>query len=193
MLSDILKLIVLFFVIFDPFMSFAVFYSSTRNMEREERNRTATMSILMAATISFFVLLFGEKILMLFNTNIADFKVAGGIVLGVLGVKMALGQSLTDSDKSENKSGRAVAAIIGSPLLTGPAAITAIIMSVGDYGMILTAVAIVFVLSLTALLFYQSTIVNRFIGKTVIQVFSTVLGLITLSWGVMLIKQGFGI
>ncbi len=193
MLGHLLKLIVLFFVIFDPFMSFAVFYSSTRDMEREERRRTATMAILVASTISVSVLLFGERILELFNTDIDDFKVAGGIVLGVLGVKMALGQPITDSDSSENRSGRAIAAIIGSPLLTGPAAITAIIVSVDDFGMILTAIAIGIVLTFTALLFYQATLVNRFLGKTLIQVLSTILGLITLSWGVMLIKQGFGI
>ncbi len=193
MLGHLLKLIVLFFVIFDPFMSFAVFYSSTRDMEREERRRTATMAILVASTISVSVLLFGERILELFSTDIDDFKVAGGIVLGVLGVKMALGQPITDSDSSENRSGRAIAAIIGSPLLTGPAAITAIIVSVDDFGMILTAIAIGIVLTFTALLFYQATLVNRFLGKTLIQVLSTILGLITLSWGVMLIKQGFGI
>ncbi len=190
MVADLLKLTVLFFVIIDPFMSYAVFFTTTRGMEEPEKKKIAGTAVLIAAAVSFLVLLLGDKLLEAFSTDLADFKVAGGIILGILGIKMTLGQPITEPHQFENKSARAIAAIIGSPLLTGPAAITAIIVSVEDCGMWVTGLALTIVLLFTAVLLYQATRIDKLIGKSVIQVVSTVLGLITLSWGVMFVRGG---
>jgi multiple antibiotic resistance protein len=186
------QLIVLFFVIFDPFMSFAVFSALTVHMTRRERRRTAALGIVVAALLSYAVLLFGEHLLTLFSTNLNDLKIAGGIILGLLGIKMTLGQPITEGQEANGKSGRAVATIIGSPLLTGPAAITAIMITVHDYGRPVTALAVGIVLVFTGLLLAQATLVNKVVGKTPIQVMSTILGLITVSWAVTFVRQGLG-
>ena len=103
---------------------------------------------------------------------------------------MVLGYSLTNIDQLKNNSGWAVASIIGTPLLTGPAAITSIILSAHDYGKAVTGSAIGVVLLGTAVLFYNVDRVSKVLGKILIQVISTILGLITLSWGVKYILQG---
>jgi multiple antibiotic resistance protein len=192
MFSTTIKLIILFFVIFDPLMSLAVFVSATKGMNTPDKRRTAIHGVLVAFAISFAVLLLGQKLLALFSTNLDDLRVGGGIVLGLLGIRMALGQSVTESAATEETSSRAVAAIIGSPLLTGPAAITAIIISAQDHGMIPSGIAIFFVLLVTTFVFLQATRIERIIGKTVIQVFSTILGLISLSWAISFIRDGLG-
>lgn len=63
---------------------------------------------------------------------------------------MAHGQPAAENAESDNKSARAIAAIIGTPLLTGPAAI----ITSKDYGIINTALAITNVLIFTGILFY---------------------------------------
>ncbi|MBN1426035.1 MarC family protein [Candidatus Fermentibacteria bacterium] len=193
MFNHLAQIVILFFVIFDPFMSFAVFSTVTQHMTRKERTRTAVLGIVVAALISYAVLLFGERLLVLFNTNLNDLKIAGGIILGLLGIKMTLGQPITEGGEGNEKSARAIAAIIGSPLLTGPAAITAIIITVHDYGRPVTALAVGLVLVFTGVLLVQATLVNRVVGKTPIQVISTILGLITVSWSVTFIRQGLGV
>jgi multiple antibiotic resistance protein len=190
MFATIVKLVVLFFVIFDPLMSFAVFFTATEHMKKKERGRTAMQAIMVAAVLSFAVLIFGESLLEAFNTNLSDLKVAGGIILGILGVKMALGQSITEDKGMENKSAQAIGSIIGTPLLTGPAAITAIIISTHDYGAPVTGLSIGIVLVMTAVLFSMASAINRLVGKTAIQVMSTILGVITLAWGVMFVREG---
>ncbi|MCU0613355.1 MAG: MarC family protein [Candidatus Eisenbacteria bacterium] len=190
MFDHLAQLIVLFFVIFDPLMSFAVFSALTVHLTKRERRRTAILGIVVAAFVSYAVLLFGERLLVLFNTNLNDLKIAGGVILGLLGIKMTLGQPITEGGEGNGKSGRAIAAIIGSPLLTGPAAITAIIITVHDYGRPVTALSVGIVLVFTGLLLAQATLVNRVVGKTPIQVISTILGLITVSWAVTFIRQG---
>jgi small neutral amino acid transporter SnatA (MarC family) len=86
----------------------------------------------------------------------------------------------------------AVAAIIATPLLTGPAAITAIIAAVHDYNIYVTAAAITIVLLITAAMFSLPTKVINRIGKTPIQFASVIMGMITLAWGVRFIKDGLG-
>ena len=193
MFKELLQLVVLLTVIFDPPASFVVFFSATKDMISIEKKRIAALSIFIAALISFIVLFAGPKVLVLFNTSIENFKVAGGIILGILGIKMALGHSLTNVEKMKPDSARAIAAIIGTPLLTGPAAITAILISRNDYGLFLTGLAIFIVLLCIGILFYQASRIHRFVGKTAIQVISTIFGLVTLAWGVMFIRTGLGI
>ncbi len=188
-MQTLLQLVILFFVIFDPLASLIVFIAASSGMSLKERRLTATLAVLVAATLSLLVLLLGQNLLSLFSTTIDEFRIAGGIILGILGVKMALGLPLTHLEDAKNNSGRAIASVIGTPLLTGPAAITAIIIAVNDYGRIRTGAAIAIVLGITALIFCYSHFVNK-LGKTTIQVMSTTLGLVTLAWGVKLVANG---
>ncbi|OGF63529.1 MAG: hypothetical protein A2Y62_16435 [Candidatus Fischerbacteria bacterium RBG_13_37_8] len=167
-----------------------MFFTTTKHLDNKQRIKIATLAILVACIISYTFLFFGLEFLKLFSTSIEDFKVAGGIILGILGIKMVLGQPITETGEGNNKSARAIAAIIGSPLLTGPAAITSIIITSKEYGIVNTAAAITIVLVLTGILFYQASRVIKLLGTTAIQVISTMLGLITLSWGVMFIRSG---
>jgi multiple antibiotic resistance protein len=192
-MNHLFQLIILFLVIFDPLASFSVFFIATKEMETKERNYTAFLSVIVASAISLAFLLFGQNILVLFDTNINDFKVASGVILGILGIKMVLGESIPNAESIKNNSSRAIASIIGTPLLTGPAAITAIIVSEHDYGILVTGTAIFIVLFLTIILFLLSSKIYKVIGVTTIQVISTILGLITISWGVKFIKTGLGL
>lgn len=190
MFENLIQLVILFLVIFDPLLSLMVFLSASKKMIPKERRTNAILAVLVAFVLSFSIVLIGGYLLVLFNTTLGEFKIAGGIILIVLGIKMALGIPLADQKILKSSSGRAIAAIIGTPLLTGPAAMTAIIVSVNDYGYLLTVTSITIVLGLTALIFLQAEKINRIIGKTMTQVLSTIFGLITLSWGIKLIKEG---
>ncbi|MBI2134371.1 MarC family protein [Candidatus Woesearchaeota archaeon] len=192
-LQAIIQLVILFFVIFDPFVSLAVFVIATKNMGNKERNLVAALAVIVAAIISLVVLALGNSFLMLLSTSLEDFRVAGGIILGLLGIKMVWGQSLVNDATIKGSSGRAIAAIIATPLLTGPAAITAIIISVNDHGHAITGAAVGFVLGISALMFYQATNIQKALGNTTLQVISTILGLITIAWGVKFIRLGLGI
>lgn len=190
---EFLQLLILFFVIFDPLLSMTVYVAATRKLEPLYKKKVAIYAILVAGSLSLLFLLFGNSLLTLFNTNLHDFRIAGGIVLGLLGIKMTLGQGEKETEKAESNSAMGIASIIGTPLLTGPAAITAIIVSSADYGKITTGLALAIILALTLIIFLLSEKLTRVLGKTGIHIMSTILGLITLSWGVMFIKAGLGI
>ncbi|MFA6073239.1 MAG: MarC family protein [Candidatus Woesearchaeota archaeon] len=192
-MDGLIQLIVLFFVIFDPLASAMVFVSATRNMKSKDMVKVGIYATLVAMSVSAIFLLFGNTFLTLFNTDMNDIKIAGGILLGILGVKMALGYNIVeDETKSGNSSNMAVASLIGTPLLTGPAAITTILITTHDYGMLSTGIAIFAVLLFAGLIFFILSKFAHKIKQTPIQVISTILGLITLAWGINFIRTGLG-
>ncbi len=190
-LAELGQLVVLFFVIIDPITSFAVFFVLTSDKTEAERMRTATLAVTVAAGLAYTVLLLGSFLLDMFSTSIEDLRVAGGIILLILGIQMALGMSYTGSEGGGNhKSIQAIASIVATPFLSGPATITAIIISESDFGLLLTGLAVTIVLVFTAVLFVLSAKLNRFIHRTPVQIMSTVLGVITIAWGVNYIRTG---
>jgi multiple antibiotic resistance protein len=192
MITKLITLLILFFVIIDPLASFAVFFVNTKNYKNPVKIKIALMAVAIAAALSFLVLFFGQNLLELFSTDINSFKIAGGIILVILGINMSLGRSIVDMEKSKADSVHAIASILATPLLTGPATITAIIISSADYGKLLTGIAIGIILLLTGFLLYLSVVFHNLTlkAKTAIQLTSTILGLITLAWGVNYILSG---
>ncbi|HLC95942.1 MAG TPA: MarC family protein [Candidatus Nanoarchaeia archaeon] len=186
----LVQLTILFFVLFDPPLSLVVFVAGTEHMVWAEKRKAAILAVLIAGLVSFSALIWGQQLLGLFNTNINNFKVAGGIILTILGIKMALGYPILPIDGSKKeRSAQAIAALIGTPLLTGPAVITSSIVLRYEYGFVLTATAILIVLAATALMFLQADRVHAFLGKGVTRVISTFLGLITISWGIGFLRD----
>lgn len=194
MFTKLFQLIILFLVIFDPLASLAVFFTATKEMDDRTRAKTALVAIFVAALISYTFLLFGQNVIIFFGSTMTDFKIASGVILGILGIEMVLGISGSSQEKPQQASSQAIAALIATPLLTGPAAITTIIITVSDpeFGLILTGTAITIVLLVTAFIFIISSKMHRVINATLTKVLTTILGLITISWGVKFIRQGLG-
>lgn len=196
-MHELIQLIVLFFVIFDPLLSGMVFISATKSMDYKNRVKIGIYATLVAMLISAIFLIFGNSFLSLFSTNINDIKIAGGILLAILGLKMSLGYELTsDNDKKDKNSTTSshigIASLIGTPLLTGPAAITTIIISTTDYGILKTGLAVFIVLLIAGIIFMLLSKFPEKISPIPLQVTSTILGLITLAWGIDFIRTGLG-
>ncbi|MFH1315939.1 MAG: MarC family protein [Candidatus Woesearchaeota archaeon] len=192
MIEQLIQLIILFFVIIDPMLSFAIFMANTKGLSEREKKKTALLAVALAAIISYSFLFIGERILIIFNTSLDNFRIAGGIILGILGTRMALGHTILELEDIKKSSGKAIAAIIATPLLSGPACITAIIISSHDYGRLATGLAVGIVLAISGILLVLSTWSEKYINKTAIKVTTTIMGLITLAWGVNFIRIGLG-
>ena len=196
MLEQIISLIILFAVIIDPPLSFAFFITSTKHMSNKEKIKVASYAMVIALLICFTFLFGGELILRIFSISLNELRIAGGIILGILGIKMALGLTVSkniDEFKSK-KEHSGIASIIATPLISGPACITTILVSSIDYGRLITGIALTFVLLLTAsLLFISIFVKNSRFGETGIKVTTTIMGMITLAWGVSFILTGLGL
>ncbi|MBI5635782.1 MarC family protein [Candidatus Micrarchaeota archaeon] len=189
-----LELFVLFLVIFDPLVSTGTFVILTRDFTKDERRKTALMAAATALVPLLLFVFFGNSVLSALKIHLSDFQIGGGVILGLLGIKMVTGQPIIEQKHGKKqRSTKAVATIIGTPLLTGPAIITTTIISVAQNGLATTLAASVSALALCFIILLYSRKLVDVIGVTILEIASSIFGLVTLSWGVQFIRAGLGI
>ena len=177
---------VLLLGIIDPLASVAAFLSLTKNMDEREKRRIALKAVAVAALVFYIFVVGGQSILTLLGVNIEAFRAAGGIILILLGIQMGLGISFP-KDKEEISE---VAVVIGTPFITGPATITTTIILTSEIGAPVTAIAggIALLITLTVLVF--STYLTKIVGRSGLQIMSTMMGIITMAWGIQFLLSG---
>ncbi|MEM3364223.1 MAG: MarC family protein [Candidatus Micrarchaeia archaeon] len=177
---------ILLLVIMDPLVSMSALLSIVGNKDGNEIRNIAVKAVFVAALVFFLFVLGGEMVLDVLGVNINSFKAAGGIVLVLLGVQMALGISF----RKEKKDLSSAAVVIGTPLITGPATIATTIILVKQVGVINTSVsgALALLVVLFSLLLVRP--ISKFLGKNGMQVLSTMMGIVTIAWGVQFMLSG---
>ncbi|MEN8127813.1 MAG: MarC family protein, partial [Planctomycetota bacterium] len=91
-----LKAFIALFVVMDPIGNIPMFLTVTRSLEGPQRRRAFSVSVFVAFIILVAFAFLGRFILdELFQINIADVRIAGGILLVIISV-----QHILKSDKS---------------------------------------------------------------------------------------------
>ena len=174
------------FVILDPFLGLALFITLTRNMKPKERYNQAFVAVGVAFVLLAAFLFLGPFILSVLNINFSSFKVAGGIILLIMGVQAVLGLSFSKKDPNI----KAAAVIVGTPILTGPGAMTTVVVLSQQYGIIAPLIAAFVALALTWLMLVYASQLQRMLGERFIQILSRVMGLILAALAAEFIKDG---
>jgi len=102
-------------------------------MTATKRARVSRLASLTVCGILLVALLIGEPLLAFFGISINSFRVAGGILLLLMAIKMLLGGLYqTTLGKDDGAEGEAVSANaivpLSTPLLAGPGSISAVIL-----------------------------------------------------------------
>jgi multiple antibiotic resistance protein len=187
-LLDFIKAFLAIFVAMDSLGNLPILYLLTEKLSVKERNRNVDKAIMIAGTLLLVFLFLGNKILDFFGISIGSFKVGGGIILLILGLKVVLGLRL----REERAKHYEIAAVpLATPLITGPAVITVIILLVNDIGYLLTLVASILNLVLAWFILHQSKILFNIFGRQGSDTIARVMGLILVAMAVEFIKQGW--
>ncbi|MBW1989762.1 MAG: MarC family protein [Deltaproteobacteria bacterium] len=175
------------FVAVDPLGILPIFIGFTADMEKAEVRRVIFYTMVTATAVALVFLYAGTAVLRVLGITVADFMVAGGVVLLVLSV----------SDlASPHKERRFVdpqslgAVPLGVPLVTGPAVLTTSILLLREYGWVLTTSALVANMALAAAVFALARPIIRLIGRTGARIISKIAALLLAAIAVMLIRRG---
>jgi len=185
-MAGFLESFVLLLGIIDPVVSLAALLSLTKKVGEAEKRRIALKAVLVAAIVFFLFALTGHAMLTVLGVDINAFRAAGGIMLILLGVQMGLGISLP-KDKEEISE---VAVVIGTPLISGPATITTTIILSSEQGVLMTSIAGAAALLVTLAVLLSSSFVEKHIGRSGLQILSTMMGIITMAWGIQFLLSG---
>ncbi len=176
-LEQVFRAAIPLFAIMDPFISVPVFLSLTRREKAEKKQLIAMEAVGIAGLLLFVFLLFGQGILSVLGITLASMQVAGGVLLGIMGLELVLGISFP-RESEKIKQVPPAALIIGTPLITGPGVITTTILLSGQYGMFVTGIAAVLALLATWAVLRYSHLIANVIGETGSELLSRVMGLL---------------
>ncbi|MFH1445083.1 MAG: MarC family protein [Nanoarchaeota archaeon] len=182
---ELIEAFILLLVIMDPPLSLSVLLSVTKGKKMDKKMQIVKKGILVAALVFFVFAIFGDSIMALMGVNIETFRAAGGVILIILGIQMVLGLSFNKMDKASD-----IAIVIGTPLITGPAAIIATILLVRDVGLLTTMLAGTGALFVTFLSIVFAVRIYNVLGDGGVKMLSTIMGIVTIAWGIEFLLTG---
>lgn len=174
------------FVIVNPVSGILTFISVTGGMSEDEKKRTARRSVTIACILALIFALIGELILRLFGITADSLRVAGGILLLLIAMDMLQARTSRESMTPEEEKDASVREDISvfpiaPPLLTGPGAITTVILVIRTGKTVELKIMAIFAILLTFFLSYLifrfASEINRISGVTVTLVIQRIMGL----------------
>jgi multiple antibiotic resistance protein len=174
------------FVAVDVIGLLPVYLSLTEGFSQESRMRVLWQSLLTATIVAVVFVFIGKLIFSILGITVADFKIAGGLILLVLAIMDLLKES------TEWRVGKETMGIvpIGVPLIVGPAVLTTVIMFTDIHGLLPTLVSLLINLAIVGILFFYVDSILSFIGKGGAKAVSKVVSLLLAAIAVMMIRQG---
>lgn len=185
-------------IILDPLLSVSMFINLTQNLTKTEVIKQAFIATAVAGILMLSFLFFNDIVFDLLNIELESFKVAGGVILFILGLQIVLGieiggssaghKSLSSPDRVGKKAMAGV--IIGTPIMCGPGAITTVMILGAQDGLLITFIAIILALVCIWLILVFSTFIKKILGETILVILSKIMGLLLTAIAVHTIWTG---
>lgn len=196
--SGVLKQFVSLFAIIDPIGGVIFFIALSAGQTSAEKSKTAVGAVMTMAITLLCAVFFGNRLLWFFGISIFSFKVAGGVLIFLTGVAMlgGYGPAIRGSRDHLDSADKASVAVVplGIPFLAGPGAITTAIISSQSAGTPLDLAALVGIIAVisvaTFLILFWSEPIAALLGKTGMNVFTRLLGLLLSAISVEIIATG---
>ena len=187
------------FAIVNPVSGVMAFISMTADLPRADKIYVAKRSVFIACTIALIFSALGDIILKLFNITADSLRVAGGVLLFLVAIDMLFARTTRESISTEElkdaKQRENISIFpIAMPLLTGPGAITTIIVLIRTAenfdSKLLVVGAILLTFIITFLIFRFSDYFNKVVGMTGMLVMTRLMGIFLAAIAVDFISTG---
>ena len=140
----------------------------------------------MAGAHLFVFMLIGMPLMSAFGVTMESFRVAGGIILMLMGAELVFSLKLNKANDEKN----APWIIVATSIVTVPGVITAAILFTQQYGCVEVVVAGVIALLATWAILRMSQTIVRLVGEQALSIISKVVGLLLAALGVEYVLQG---
>jgi multiple antibiotic resistance protein len=199
MLDYLIETLALFFATMNPLNKAAVFVGLTSGMSRGEQRRTACKAVAVAGGLLLIFAIVGDDILVFFGTSIPSLKIAGGLLLLLLAIRMVLGGGVRDAktqkELTAQDSGDVAIFPLAMPLIAGPASLSAAVLLFGDVRgqypvQVVMGCGMFAVLLLTLCILLLSRQLLRLLGHKGMEFVTRIMGLLLTALSVEYIVDG---
>jgi len=163
--------------------------SLTEHMSPAERPRIIRYAMLTALALGLGFIGIGQAIFFVLGIEVADFLVAGGLILLILSIRHLTTGKLVELQASVSKEMVGVVPI-GTPLVVGPAVLTTLLILTQQYSLPVVLLAFVLNLAFAWLVFAQANRVARLLRGQGLRASSQIATLPLAAIAVMMIRKG---
>ena len=158
--------------------------------DNEIRRICSKASFVAACILVLFALAGNPLLTVVFHVNLYSFQMVGGIVLFLRGLQ-ALNKGLFFEIEANQKLEDASIVPLASPMIAGPATITAAVSFPSHYGMIVTLISILGALLLNLLIMFYSRSISDYLKKNnLMGALIRITGLIVATIGAQMLLDG---
>jgi multiple antibiotic resistance protein len=186
-------------VIVDPPASIALFLAMGSNLDKRRLQSVAIRACAFAALVLLTFLIVGEGLLYHIGVEMYSLRIAGGLMLGTVGMNM-----LKEGQKHSRKvipvlSGGEITmddsvdfdlVPLGMPMLAGPGSITLVILMGTTFGFRTVSLAILVVMAFSLSLFILASYMKNVVGENSTRAITRVMGLLIVTTAVQYFLDG---
>ena len=196
---DSLKVIVALIALINPLGVLPMFISLTHDFSAQQKQRAIRTAALTVVAVVAVSALLGENIIRFFGISTASLQVSGGLLILLMALNMLNAQpggtktTVEERDEAEHKDAIGVVPL-GIPLLTGPGAMSTVIVMAHnakkpmDYAAIIGSGVVIAILVWLTLQMAQP--IARTLGRTGINIATRIMGLLVAAVAVEFIVDG---
>jgi multiple antibiotic resistance protein len=175
------------FVAIDPIGLVAIFMGLGTNASHEHRKHQAFLGLLTGLLVSIGFIFLGKAIFAALGITVADFQVAGGLILLALAVRELVGYGRADRD-TDNEFG---VVPLGMPLIAGPALLTSLLILIDSVGVVYTLLSLIVNLAIVAVALCNAERFARLMGRQGLRGVSKIIALLLAAIAISLIRRGW--
>lgn len=175
------------FVAVDPIGIVPLYLALTERVPPEQRRKVVYQSVATAAIVSLGFVAGGSWLLNALGVTVADFMIAGGILLFCLSLVDLMSAGKPQRQVDPDSLG---AVPLGVPLIAGPAVLTTSLALLNTHGMVGTVLALILNLLLAGAACLGADRINARLGKAGMKALSKMTMLLAAAIGVMLVRRG---
>jgi multiple antibiotic resistance protein len=177
------------FVAVDSIGNIPLFISLVEGLSKKQRKRIILESVTTATFIAILFVFIGKWILRFIGITVADFQIAGGLLILIISVNLLLPGKRKFVDLTEHQQTVGVFPL-GTPLITGPAVLTTTLMMVDSFGIIPTFFSLIVNMFIAWITMEKADFIIKFLGVSGTRAFSKITYILLASIGIMMIRQG---
>jgi multiple antibiotic resistance protein len=176
----------LFFAV-DAIGVLPMFIGMTEDLKRVQVRKIILQSLVTALVVAVLFVLAGQLLFDFLGISIADFMIAGGLLLFIISIRDLF--SLTKTQR--NVDVETIGAVpIGVPLIVGPAVLTTTLICTRQHNIFLTIGALVLNIIIAGITFWFAQYIIKFLGSVGTKVVSKLASIILTALGIMMIRKG---
>jgi multiple antibiotic resistance protein len=175
------------FVAIDPVGLTALFIGLGTSVSHENRKHQAMLGILTGLGVAVGFIFLGKIVFAALGITVADFQVAGGLILLALAVRELVAFGPQDAHTGDDFG----VVPLGMPLIAGPALLTALLILIDSVGVVFTIASLLVNLGIVAIVLCNAERFTGWMGKQGLRGVSKLIALLLAAIAISLIRRGW--